>query len=101
MGDLLGETSESEVAGIAPAELLVNLTPHDVLLTCQFPEGSAEQTGGGSLMWVSRAGSFARVDDDAATIGRELLATRSRMFSLTHLRRNGRLVNLPDLRLGG
>lgn len=67
----------------------------DVVLACQFPEGLAEHTGRGSLVRVPPGGSFARVDDDAATIGRELLATRPGVFSLTHLRRNGRLVDLP------
>lgn len=99
-GDLLGETSESEVAGMASAELLVNLTSHDVVLACQFPEDPAEHTGGGSLVRVPPGGSFARVDDDAATIGGELLATRSGVFSLTHLRWNGRLVDLPAPRAG-
>jgi hypothetical protein len=97
---ILDESVESEVAVMASGELLVNLTPHDVTLTCQTSDGPTERADGASLVRVSRSGRFARVDDDAAAIGSELLATRSGMFRVTHLRRDGRLVDLPDVRPG-
>ena len=80
-----------------PAERLINLTEHDVMLVSQpqpAPEGPAETP----LVCLPPVGRFARVDDDAARLREHLLNTDSGVVRLTRLRRLGRLVDLPPPR---
>lgn len=98
--EFLNEGVGSRGLSVASGELLVNLTPHDVGLAVQASGGLPERAGEVLLVRVPRSGDFARVDDDAAAIGSELLATRSGVFRLTHLRREESLIDLPAARPG-
>ena len=83
--------------GLPAAERLVNLTVHDVAIASQPPPFYlAGQKAGGLFTCIPPDGGEARVDDDAATLGRHLMDTGSGLVSLVRLSRDGRLVDLPD-----
>jgi hypothetical protein len=90
------KSAAPEAVGLPPAERLVNLTAHGVVLVSQQPPfWLAGQAGTAPLVHVPADGGFARVDDDAVRLGERLLNTTSGLISLTRLRRGGRLVDLP------
>jgi hypothetical protein len=95
----VGEPAKPGEAGLSPAERLVNMTEHDVVLVSQPrcpDQGAAEPP----LARVRPGGRFARVDDRAARLNERLLDTESGVVRLTRLRRSGRLVDLPPPRSG-
>jgi hypothetical protein len=91
---MAGELPEPGEAEVPPAERLINLTEHNVMLVSQ-PQQAAEGPADALLVRVSPDGRFARVDDDAARLQEHLLNTDSGVVRLTRLRRLGRLVDLP------
>ena len=88
------EPAQSGEADVPPAERLINLTEHNVMLASQ-PQSIAEGMGGEPLVCVPPDGRFARVDDSAARLHEYLLNTDSGVVRVTWLRRLGRLVDLP------
>ena len=84
-------------SGLPPAERLVNLTVHNAVLATQPPPfylaGQADAT---PFMCLPPDGGIARVDDAEARLGEHLLNTGSGLVSLTRLRRDGRLMDLPN-----
>src|ERR1035441_2405530 len=91
---MAGGLPEPGEAEVPPAERLINLTEHNVMLVSQ-PQQAAEGPADALLVRVSPDGRFARVDDDAARLQEHLLNTDSGVVRLTRLRRLGRLVDLP------
>jgi hypothetical protein len=91
------KSARRAVSGLPPAEQLVNLTVHDVALVAQSPPFYlAGQADAAPLICIRPDGGVARVDDDEARLGEHLLNTGSGLVSLTRLRRDGRLAELPD-----
>jgi hypothetical protein len=91
----VGEPTERGEAERPPAELLVNLTEHDVVLASRRVR---DETDGPGLVCISPDGRYARVDDGAARQRDYLLETGSGVFRVTRLGRAGRLVDLPPPR---
>jgi hypothetical protein len=91
---MVGEAVKTGTAEVAPAERLVNLTEHAVMLVPQ-PQPATEGAAEAPLMCVPPDGRFARVDDDAARLHERLVDTESGVVRLTSLRRSGGLVDLP------
>jgi hypothetical protein len=82
-------------------ERLVNLTVDNVALVTQPPPFYlAGQTDAAAVMRVPPDGGVARVDDAEARLGEHLLNTGSELVSLTRLRRDGRLADLPGPKPG-
>jgi hypothetical protein len=92
---VVGESTERGEAEPPPAELLVNLTEHDVVLASrQVREGTDAQAS----VCIPPDGRYARVDDGAARQRDYLLDTRSGVVRVTRLSRSRRLVDLPPPR---
>jgi hypothetical protein len=92
---VVGESTERGEAEPPPAELLVNLTEHDVVLASrQVREGTDAQAS----VCIPPDGRYARVDDGAARQRDYLLDTTSGVVRVTRLSRSRRLVDLPPPR---
>jgi hypothetical protein len=93
----VGKSARRAVSGLPRAERLVNLTVHDIALVAQPPPFYlVERAGPAPLICIPPDGGVARVDDDEARLGEHLISTGSELVSLTRLRRDGRLADLPD-----
>jgi hypothetical protein len=91
----VGEPTGGGEAERPPAESLVNLTEHDVVLASRQVRDGAD---GPSFVCILPDGRYARVDDGAARPRDYLLDTESGVVGLTRLGRSGRLVDLPPPR---
>ena len=85
-----------------PAERLVNLTEHDVVLEAVIPSAPGEEPGSGTSSEVRLPpdGRFARVDDARADLGDGWLNAGTSLITLTRLRRSGELMDLPPAQPG-
>ncbi len=89
-------------AVLPPAERLVNLTEHDVVLEAVIPSAPGEEPGSGTSSEVRLPpdGRFARVDDARADLGDGWLNAGTSLITLTRLRRSGELMDLPPAQPG-
>lgn len=90
-------SADSPEVILPPAERLVNLTPHDVVLYATELPADAGHGGQAEPVTVrlSPEGRFARVDDDTNRLPQACLNAGTALIPLTRLRRAGRLADLP------
>ena len=95
----MAEQAGQRVAGdaVPPAERLVNLTEHEIVVESQLPPDAGGEWGSPepSAMRIQPAGGSARVDDDRAELGGLWVNASADLVRVTRLRRSRRVVGLP------
>src|ERR1700722_5700643 len=84
-------------AALPPAERLINLTPHEIVLQAAELPPAPDSQGGPDHATVRLApeGQFARVDDDSNRLSAAWVSTGTSLIRLTRLRRSRKLTGLP------
>jgi hypothetical protein len=91
------EVTEARGTVSRPPVCLVNLTEHEIALESeqQAPGDQGHGLAPPSVLRVSPAGQFARVDDDQARLSEGWLLAAGGRVRLARLRRSRRLMDLP------